>query len=229
MHGSLHSPDAFNFYKSLGAGERVLSIIKNGLKLPWDSPLPKFWYKNNSTANHDIVFLRAKVKDWLDGGYIVKVDSRPDHISPLTVDTRTLHDGTIKKRLCFDATFVNAKLVKESTKLPTLKLSEALVEPSDLGLCLDLKNCYFHVKLHASDYGKVAFAVPKEGSDTEYDFYVILVMVYGLSPASFIINLLTKPLIDFASSLNIKLLIYIDDIRLTCHSRELMLDHRRTV
>ena len=148
MHGSLHSPDAFNFYKSLGAGERVLSIIKNGLKLPWDSPLPKFWYKNNSTANHDIVFLRAKVKDWLDGGYIVKVDSRPDHISPFTVDTGTFHDGTIKKRLCFDATFVNAKLVKESTKLPTM-----------------------------SDYGKVAFAVPKEGLDTEYDFYVILVIV----------------------------------------------------
>ncbi len=88
------------------------------------------------------------MKDWLDGGYIVKVDSRPDHISPFTVDTRTFHDGTIKKRLCFDATFVNAKLVKESTKLPTM-----------------------------SDYGKVAFAVPKEGLDTEYDFYVILVIV----------------------------------------------------
>ena len=50
-------------------------------------------------------------------------------------------------------------------------------------------------------------------------------MVYGLSSATFII----KPLIDFASSFDIKLVIYIDDIRLTCHSRELMLEHRRTV
>lgn len=88
MHGSLHSPDAYNFYKSINAGERFLSIVKNGLKLPRESPLPKFWYKNNASANADIVFLRAKVKDWLDGGYIVKVDSCPDHISPLTVDTR---------------------------------------------------------------------------------------------------------------------------------------------
>ena len=229
MHGSLHSPDALNFYKSINAGERVLSIVKNGLKLPWESPLQKFWYKNNATADKDIVFLRSKVTDWLKGGYIEKVEARPDHISPLTVDTRTLHDGTIKKRLCFDATFVNAKLIKESTKLPTLKLCEALVEPSDFGLCLDLKNCYFHVKLHSSDYGKVAFAVPKDGSSAEYDFYVILVMVYGLSPASFITNLLTKPLIDLASSLGIKSVIYIDDIRLTCKSRDQLLEQRRTV
>ena len=229
MHGSLHSPDAFNFYKSINAGERVLSVVKNGLKLPWESPLPQFWYKNNASANQDLAFLREKVADWLAGGYIEKVDFRPDHISPLTVATRTLHDGTVKKRLCFDATFVNAKLIKESTKLPTLKLSEALVEPSDFGLCLDLKNCYFHVKLHRSDYGKVAFAVPKEGSNSKYDFYVVLVMIYGLSPASFIINLLTKPLIDLASSLSIKSVIYIDDIRLTCNSKELMLDHRRTI
>ena len=147
MHGSLHSPDAWNFYKSLNAGERVLSIVRNGFKLPWESSLPKFWYKNNASADRDMVFLRSKVTDWLNGGYIEKVDTRPDHISPLTVDTRTIHDGTIKKRLCFDATFVNAKLIKESTKLPTLKLCEALIEPSDFGLCLDLKNCYFHVKV----------------------------------------------------------------------------------
>ena len=229
MHGSLHSPDAWNFYKSLNAGERVLSIVRNGFKLPWESSLPKFWYKNNASADRDMVFLRSKVTDWLNGGYIEKVDTRSDHISPLTVDTRTIHDGTIKKRLCFDATFVNAKLIKESTKLPTLKLCEALIEPSDFGLCLDLKNCYFHVKLHPSDYGKISFAVPKEGSSTEYDFYVILIMVYGLSPASFIINLLTKPLIDLASNLGIKSVIYIDDIRVTCKSRELMLDQRRTI
>ena len=146
MHGSLHSPDAWNFYKSLNAGERVLSIVRNGFKLPWESSLPKFWYKNNASADRDMVFLRSKVTDWLNGGYIEKVDTRPDHISPLTVDTRTIHDGTIKKRLCFDATFVNAKLIKESTKLPTLKLCEALIEPSDFGLCLDLKNCYFHLR-----------------------------------------------------------------------------------
>ena len=229
MHGSLHSPDAYNFYKSIGAGERVLSIVRDGLKLPWSSPLPKFWYKNNASANVDIKFLRPKVDEWLNGGYIDKVETRPDHISPLSVDTRTIHDGTIKKRLCFDATFVNERFIRESTKLPTLKMSEALVEPFDFGLCLDLRNCYFHVKLHSSDYGKIAFAVPKEGEDSEFDFYVVKIMIYGLSPASFIINLLTKPLMDLAASLDIKSVIYIDDLRLTCNSRETMLDHRRTV
>lgn len=229
MHGSLHTPDAYNFYKSINAGDRILSIVRDGLKLPWESPLPNFWYKNNNSAVKDMDFLKPKIEEWQKGGYIEKVDLRPDHISPLSVDIRTLHDGTIKKRVCFDATFVNSRLIKEKTKLPTLKLSEALVEHSDFGLCLDLRNCYFHVKLHKSDYGKIAFAVPKEGSDSEYDFYVVLVMIYGLSPASFIINLLTKPLMDLISSFNIKSVIYIDDIRLTCKSKDLMIEHRRTV
>ena len=161
-HGSIHSPDACNFYKALNASERVVSIAADGLKLPFDKKLPTFWYKNNASARNDLSFVREKVNEWCKDGFVERVKFRPCHISPLTVSTRVIHTGEVKKRLCFDATFVNSFMVKENTKLPSLKMSEALVQPGDYGITLDLKNCYFHVRLHKEDYGKISFALPSE-------------------------------------------------------------------
>ena len=214
-HGSIHSPDACNFYKALNAPERVVSIAADGLKLPFDKKLPTFWYKNNASARNDLSFVRGKVNEWCKEGFVEKVKFRPRHISPLTVSTRVIHTGEVKKRLCFDATFVNSFMVKENTKLPSLKMSEALVQPGDYGITLDLKNCYFHVRLHKEDYGKISFALPSETNQDEHEFFVVLVMIYGLLPASFIVNSMTKPLMDLISQLGIKSTIYIDDIRIT--------------
>ena len=214
-HGAVHAPDSYNFYKSVNASERVLSIVKDGLKLPFLKEMPVFWYKNNATARNDMDFVRCKVDEWCKSGFVQKVDFRPKHISPLTVASRVIQTGEVKKRLCFDATFVNSFLLKENTKLPSLRLCEALVEPGDYGMSLDLENCYFHILLHKQDYGKIAFALPKESNPDEHDYYIVLVMIYGLLPASFIINTMTKPLVDFIMQLGIRIAIYIDDIRLT--------------
>ena len=114
-----------------------------------------------------------------------------------------------------DATFVNSYLLEENTKLPSLRLCEPLIEPGEYGVSLDFKKCYFHILLHKQDYGKIAFALPKESNPDENDYYIVLVMIYGLLPASFIINTMTKPLVDFIMQLGIRIAIYIDDIRLT--------------
>ena len=157
----------------------------------------------------------CKVDEWCKSGFVQRVDFRLKHISPLTVASRVIQTGEVKKRLCFDATLVNSFLLKENTKLPSLRLCEALIEPGDYGMSLDLKNCYFHILLHKQDYGKIAFALPKESNPDEHDYYIVLVMIYGLLPASFIINTMTKPLVDFIMQLGIRIAIYIDDIRLT--------------
>ena len=87
---------------------------------------------------------------------------------------------------------------------------------------LDLANCYFHVRLHEKDHDKVAFAFPKSASinETKYNYYVIKILVYGLKPASLIISILTKPLMDHLARRNIRATIFIDDVRANNTSKE---------
>ena len=72
-----------------------------------------------------------------------------------------------------------------SSKLPNLELHEGLINKDDWMTTMNLANCYFHVQLHEKDHDKVAFAFPKSASkdETEYNYYVIKILVYGLKPA----------------------------------------------
>ena len=156
MPGSLHSGSAKEFYRQIGAPQRTLSILENGFKSPFvDRNIPEFVYKNNKSLLKHHNFAEKKIDEWLKAGYVEETFSRPKHISPLSVATRTLVSDEIKFRLCLDATFLNDLLVSESTKLPTLEWSESLIEKNDFFSTLDLQNCYFHVRLHESDHNKV--------------------------------------------------------------------------
>ena len=223
MPGSVHTEDAYNFYKSIGAHQRTLSIVKNKFKIPFVETLPKFWWKNNRSLYENFNFAREKIDDWVKNGYVYKSSEQPNHISPLSVATRELYTGEKKLRLCFDATFMNDYILTEKSKLPTLKISEELIGSNDYAIVHDLRNCYFHVSLHDSDIGKVCFAFPKckdgEGS-REFEFYVVKILIYGLKPATLVIHLLTKPLIDHLLKQNVRSVIYIDDIRTNNRSKE---------
>ena len=164
MHGSIHTPDAVNFFKMIGANERVINLLEEGYKLPFSSLPDPFWQRNNLSAVNNIDFVREKVASWLKDGFVTKCDERPKYVSPLSVDTKKP-----KKRLCLDCRTINDHIVKESTKLPSLKISEALIDPNDYGKTLDLSNAYFHVYINENDRDKLAFAVPKIDNEDEYD------------------------------------------------------------
>ena len=55
----------------------------------------------------------------------------------------------IKKRLCLDLSRnVNKRIPDEPVKLDDLSVSEKIIEPGDYMTAFDLKNQFFHVKLH---------------------------------------------------------------------------------
>ena len=168
MPGFLHLEKAQKFYKEIGAPERTLSILRDGVKLPFlDDKVPMFWYKNNNTLYEHYDFAKKKIDEWLKAGYIEETFSQPKHISPLSVATRVTVSDEIKLRLCLDASFINDLLISESTKLPSLEYSESLIKKGDFFTTLDLQNCFFHVKLHKSDHDKVAFAFPISNNKDE--------------------------------------------------------------
>ena len=224
MHGSIHSPDAINFFKGIHASDRLINLLQEGYKIPFSSLPDPFWHRNNASAIENMDFVREKVDSWLQDGFVMKCDTRPQYVSPLSVDCKKP-----KKRLCLDCRVLNNHIIKENTKLPTLKISESLIDPHDYGKTLDLSNAYFHVNINENDQDKLGFAVPKIDNEDEYDFYTFKVMIYGLTSATFVLNMITKPLIDFASSLNIKVVLYIDDFRITCIFKYRVENEARTI
>ena len=86
---------------------------------------------------------------------------------------------------------------------------------NDFFVTLDLSNAYFHVKLQKDDHDKVAFAFPitNDRDEDRFRFFYFKILVYVLKPATMVLNLLTKPLIDHLGTLNIRSNIFIDDQR----------------
>ena len=216
MPGSIHSDSAQKFYSEIGASERALSILRDGLKLPFiDEEVPEFWFRNNASFFQHFDFAEKKILEWLEAGYVEETFSRPKHISPLSVATKVTVSDEEKLRLCLDASYLNDLMVSESTKLPTLEVSEGLIKKGDFFTTLDLKNCFFHIRLNKADHDKVAFALPltNDRNETRYRYFRIKILAYGLKPATLIVHLLTKPCLDYLSRLNIKATMFIDDIR----------------
>ena len=223
MPGKIHSREAIEFYESIGASQRAVSILKNGFKLPFiNEKVQPFWIKNNKSLFTHYNFAKEKLEEWVETGYAIESSEKPLYISALSVAPRVTVTDETKLRLCFDGTFINDLMLTERTKLPTLEYSETIIEKGDYFVTLDLTNCYFHVKLHEEDQDKIAFAFPKSNNEneTEFRFFFVKILIYGLKPATLVINILTKPLIDHLASKNIRAVMFIDDIRVNNRSAE---------
>jgi len=223
MPGQIHSKEAIEFYESIGASQRAIAILKNGFKLPFiNEKVQPFWRTNNQSLFTHYNFAKEKLEEWVTTGYALETSERPLHISALSVATRVTVNDETKLRLCFDGSFLNDLMLTEKTKLPSLEFSESIIEKGDYFVTLDLANCYFHVKLHEDDRNKVAFAFPKSSNpeETEFRYFYVNILIYGLKPATLVIHLLTKPLIDYLANMNIRSIIFIDDIRVNNRSAE---------
>ena len=141
MPGSIHSDSAIQYYKSIGAPPRVISILEQGYVLPFlEENVQSFWIPNNQSFHNDYAFAESKLNEWIEGGYVVETFERPNYISALSVAIKITVEDKVKKRLCLDALHLNDLLLSEPTKLGTLELSEGLVKEGDYFTTLDLSN-----------------------------------------------------------------------------------------
>ena len=81
---------------------------------------------------------------------------------------------------------LNKIMKEEKCKLDNLSVSEHLVEKNDFQASLDLKNQFFHVRLHPAYKKNFGFKLPTESGKVEY--FTFNVMAYGIKPA---VNLVT--------------------------------------
>jgi hypothetical protein len=96
-------------------------------------------------------------------------------------------------------------------KLDTLDTAEMLIQRNDFMMAFDLKNQFFHVKLHPDMQKYFGFALPDQQGVTKY--YKFTVMVYGLKSAVHAVTKIIQPIKAYIHRHRVRFMIYIDDGR----------------
>ena len=217
---SIHDSEAIKYFEKLQPDPIVLDIVKNGLKLPFISQPGPYYEPNNQSCLTNIEVARKKISTWLKLGNITEVQSRPYCCSPLSVSEKIDYlTGERKKRPCLDLSrHINPLLKAKPLKLDDLNVCEKILEQGDFQACWDLTNAYFHVNVAKEHRKYLGFSLPDETGKVR--FYIFNVMVYGMSPAAWVLTALTKPLMMHLHKRGIRSTIYIDDGRVVASSKD---------
>ena len=125
-------------------------VLRDGLRLNFKSLPGGYRESNNQSALNNLPFVREKVSEWAAAGHVLELAQPAWCSSPLTVvqkfDPVT---DKLKERLVLDMSrHVNNFIADNVVKLDDLSASEHLLDVDDYMTSFDLKNQFFHIKLH---------------------------------------------------------------------------------
>jgi hypothetical protein len=97
--------DHIHFWKSLNTPDWILELIAYGVKVPFLSQPPPIFKTNNKSAvsPENLQWVRDTLKEYLQFGFIKRVDYVPCCVMPLQVKT-----SPAKNSLIYDMTALNA-------------------------------------------------------------------------------------------------------------------------
>jgi hypothetical protein len=168
--------------------------------------------RNNQSARNKMDFVRKEVARLVEGGQVIKVDSPPTCVNPLSVAFKVNGDGSIKKRLVIDLScWVNKFVVPDKYRMARFQDALAQTSPGDYQSTFDIKSAYHHLRLAPESYDLVGFCVENEQGVEEYYHYVVV--VFGLGPAGQALGRVMKPILTFLALNGIRNIMYVDDGR----------------
>ena len=188
----------------------VLSIIDNGLRLPWKDgpPTRRIWNARNYVKNAEFAaWLRKAVLELLVFGAVEKIAAEAAFfVSPLGVVEKPSSTPQKRKyRLIHDLRALNKLLKKFKFALPSLGQFRHLLRARDWLFSIDLTSAYYHLEICKEH--RQYFAFEFEGS-----VYQWVAMPFGLSVAPYLYTRVTSITEDFIRrQLGVRLLGYIDD------------------
>ena len=95
--------NSFSFWENIGTSDFILSVNKDGYRIPLLNCPPKICLSNNKSSFEDSIFVEKAILDLLKGGLVKTVSNRPHVVNPLTVS----FNGKGKERLILDLRHVN--------------------------------------------------------------------------------------------------------------------------
>jgi hypothetical protein len=132
-----HLPKHIEFWGTLHTPDWLLDIIADGVKVPFLTTPPRIFRSNNKSAVHkeNIEWVRSSIKEYIEYGFILPVDTTPHCVMPLQVKT-----GTIKNSLIYDMTDLNAFVDTNKFSLESWPQMVAYANSAEFGIKFDLKN-----------------------------------------------------------------------------------------
>ena len=192
-------------WQSLGAPDFILSVIRNGYKIPFISTPPPRLFTNNASALKEADFVSEAIFELLRDNRVEEIISPPDIVNPLTVSVQA--NG--KKRLILDLRHINLHVYKQKFKCENLHTIKNTFAKDFFVFSFDLKSGYHHVDIFPDHRKYLAFSWEFVPGHTR--FFQFTVLPFGLSSAPYIFTKLLKPLETHWRAQGIPIAIFFDD------------------
>jgi hypothetical protein len=163
-----------------------MKILQEGYRIPVKmTPIERstrYRERNNQSARNKMDFVRKEIARRVEGGQVIKVESPPTCVNPMSVVFEVNGDGSIKKRLVIDLSrWVNKFVVPDKYRMAGFQDALSQTSPGDYQSTFDIKSEYHHLRLAPESYDLVGFCVENEQGVEEYYHYVVV--VFGLGPS----------------------------------------------
>ena len=195
-----------HFWESIGASHFVLSVIREGYKIPFYYTPTSVFLPNNKSALHNANFVLGAITELLKVGSVVQCPCPAVVVNPLSVSIQP--NG--KKRLILDLRHVNFFVKKSKIKFEDAKsFLECLVaSPCAWACSFDIKSGYHHIEIFESDQQFLGFSWVFDGVTKYFKFTVL---PFGLSVGPYIFSKVMRPLVKYWRSKAIRIVVYLDD------------------
>ena len=192
-----------NFWETcLEAPEFVLSIIKEGYRLPFGQYQSTCFLANNKPSLDHTQFVQEAILELLSNDCIVEHNTPPFCVNPLT-----LAEGK-KLRLVIDLRHINQCLVLPKFKYEDLRSLSEVLDEGHWFFSWDLKSGYHHVNIHPEHQSYLGFSWNFIGV---LSFFTFKVLPFGLSSACFCFTKLLRPLVRRWRTMRHISFVYLDD------------------
>ena len=189
------------YWQNIGASDFIIDTIKNGYIIPFQTPPPPMFLKNNRSALDNVEFVQQAIADLLETGCIQKVPFQPFIVSPLSV---AVNKSSGKKRLILDLSELNNFVEKKKVKFEDWNVALDFFTKDCYLFKFDLKSGYHHIDICSKQITYFAFR-------WEGHFYCFNVLVFGLTSAPYIFTKCLRPLVKLWRKTGIDIVLYLDD------------------
>ena len=196
----------------------ILSFVQ-GYQIPFLSTPVQQFHPPMSFSEEEVQLINIEVSEMLQKGAIKEVQfSKGQILSPIFIVPKR----DMGYRPVINLKNLNWNIQYLHFKMEGLFLLKDILQPGDLMCKLDLKDAYFSVPLHAKSQKYVRFQWNKK-------IYQFLCLCFGLGPAPRVFTKLMKIPIAVLRRLNVRLIIFLDDILLMGASKQELIQARDTL
>ena len=131
------------FWESISAPQFVLSVIREGYKIPFLHTPPRAFFPNNKSFHEHKQFVASAIKELLRVGSVLECPTPPTVVNPLSVSVQS--NG--EKRLILDLRYPNTYIKKSHVKFEDAKaMLGLLVNPAQYWMfSFDTKSGHHHI------------------------------------------------------------------------------------